>query len=270
MDLSTRAQTAVSIAEEAALLAMSYFRNPDRLNTRSKGVQDPVSDGDVAVEKFIRAALLSHYPKDGVIGEEEDPIAPQGSRFSWVIDPIDGTNNFIRGAPSWCVVLCMVDEKQSLIGVVHDPIAQETFVGIRGLGATLNRQPIRCADVTALNEGAVGIGMSRRVPPKQIAETVSEITENGGAFFRNGSGALGLAYVAAGRLIGYIEPHMNPWDCLASIVIVEEAGGVVAPFDLQAMLEDGGQVITGSPGIYEALSSICTQAYQMKPSDSPT
>jgi myo-inositol-1(or 4)-monophosphatase len=262
IDLANRTQKAVSIAEDAAALAMSYFKNPDRLNTRSKGIQDPVSDGDVAVEKRIRAALLSHFPGDGVIGEEEDPVAPNGSQYSWVIDPIDGTNNFIRGAPGWCIVLCMVDEKQSLIGVVHDPIAQETFVGVRGQGATLNGAPIRCSEAKALNQGAVGVGMSRRVAPKQIVQTVSDITEHGGAFFRNGSGALGLAYVASGRLIGYVEPHMNAWDCLASMLLVEEAGGLVEPFDMPAMLADGGRVIAGCEGVYEELRTICEGAYQ--------
>lgn len=259
--LKARTEQGTKIAKRAASLAMEYYRNPSRLQTRNKGLQDQVSDGDVAVEKFIRSELTKAFPEDGLIGEEDDVLVPSTSGYTWVIDPIDGTSNFVRGAPSWCVVLCLVDTTQSLIGVIHDPIAEESYVAVRGQGCTLNDLPVQTSTSMSLADGSIGVGMSNRVPVGQIVRTVEKIADADGLFYRSGSGALNLAYVSNGRLSGYCEPHMNAWDCLAGMLMIEEAGGQVEAFDMPAMLKDGGRVIAACPGVYDQLHAICDECY---------
>lgn len=259
--LQSRTELATDLAKRAADLAMEFYRNPSRLQTRDKGLQDQVSDGDVAVEKFIRAELEVAFPDDGLIGEEEDTVVSSSSGYTWVIDPIDGTSNFVRTAPNWCVVLCLVDASQSLIGVIHDPIAEESYVAVRGQGSTLNGESVRTSPSVSLADGSVGVGLSNRVPVGQIVQSIEKITAADGLFYRNGSGALSLAYVSNGRLSGYCEPHMNAWDCLAGMLLIEEAGGLVEEFDMQSMLREGGRVIAACPGVYEQLHGICKETY---------
>ncbi len=261
LQINDRAVQGTNIAKQAATLAMEFYRDPSRLQTRNKGVQDQVSDGDVAVEKFIRGELNKAFPEDGLIGEEEDVVVSSTSGYTWVIDPIDGTSNFVRGAPGWCVVLCLVDNDKSLIGIIHDPIAEETYVAVRGHGCTLNESPVRVSSSTSLADGSIGVGMSIRVPSNQIVKSIEKITEANGLFYRNGSGALTLAYVANGRLSGYCEPHMNAWDCLAGMLLIEEAGGRVEKYDMPTMLENGRRVIAACPGVYDQLLAICHEAY---------
>ena len=259
--LQTRKEQGELIAKKAAALAMEYYRNPSRLQTRNKGLQDQVSDGDVAVEKFIREELTKAFPDDGLIGEEEDVLVPSSSGYTWVIDPIDGTSNFVRSAPGWCVVLCLVDATQQLIGIIHDPIAQESYVAVRGQGCTLNGEPVQVSPSISLADGSVAMGMSNRTPAEQIVRAIERLAAADGLFYRNGSGALMLAYVSNGRLNGYCEPHMNAWDCLAGMLMIEEAGGVVEDFDMATMLKDGGRVIAACPGIYEQIHAICVESY---------
>lgn len=256
MSLRNRSKAATDIAAQAASLALEYFRNPANLNIRNKGIQDEVSDGDLVVERFVRKALLDVFPEDGILGEEEGTTESQ-SGYTWVIDPVDGTYNFVRGAPGWCVVLSCVSQSDSLIGVIHDPIADESFVAVRNEGCQLNGTPITVSTSHSLEDGCIGVGMSTRVPTDQVILALERITKANGVYYRNGSGALNLAYVASGRLSGYCEPHMNAWDCLAGMLMIEEAGGQVEPFDIPVMLERGGRVIAACPGVYEELYSIC-------------
>jgi len=259
--LSSRAELATHITRQAADLAMTFYREPARLHTRNKGIQDQVSEGDIAVEKFIREQISTRFPGDGVIGEEEGDKTVSQSGYTWVIDPIDGTSNFVRSAPGWCVVVCLVDTRQTLLGVICDPIADECFVAVRGNGSTLNGKTIQTSASTSLADGSVGVGMSNRVPTNQVVRTIERIVDAEGLFYRSGSGALNLAYVAAGRLSGYCEPHMNAWDCLAGMLLIEEAGGYVERFDIPIMLRDGGRVIAGCPGVYDTLQAICDETY---------
>lgn len=259
--ITSRAEHAVDIVRRAASVALSYYRQPALLNIRNKGLQDQVSAGDIETEAFIRRELEKRFPDDGIVGEESDEPAPSTSGYTWIIDPVDGTSNYVRGAPGWCVVLACVNNTTSQIAAVYDPIAEECFTAVRGQGCLLNGAPVSVSDSTSLADGSVGVGMSNRVPVDQVVSVIDKITAQEGLFYRNGSGALNLAYVAAGRLSGYCEPHMNAWDCVAAMLLIEEAGGRVEPFDLSVMLADGGRVIAACPGIYDALQSICTASY---------
>ena len=196
--------------------------------------------------------MIAAFPEDGIVGEEHAP-RPSESGFVWVIDPIDGTTNFIHGIPAWTVVIAGVSGGTTQIGVIHDPIHDETFTAIRGAGAFLNDQPLALQGTRTLTDGTTGIGYSNRVPHDGIMRLTQEIDDTGGMFVRNASGALSLAYVAAGRYLGYAEEHMNAWDCLAGQLIIAEAGGGVEEQDADDMIARGGRVVVGAPGVFDEL-----------------
>jgi myo-inositol-1(or 4)-monophosphatase len=260
MELSDRCAAATAIAKEAGDLALDYFRRPDQLRIDRKGHQDFVSQADREVERFVRARLAEVFPADGIVGEEADPAAGS-SGFTWVIDPIDGTTNFINGIPAWTVVLAGVSDGRTQVGVIHDPNHAETFVAARGAGATLNGTPLRLPAGLKLKDGTTGVGFSNRVAPDGVMRLMQAIFDEGGIFLRNASGALSLAYVAAGRLLGYAEEHMNAWDCLAGQLIVAEAGGGVEDQDADAMIARGGRVVVGVPGVFEELVRLSNGAF---------
>lgn len=260
-DFSSRFELMNKLAVEAGVAAVRFFEEPGSLRVDRKGRQDFVSQADREVEEAIRRGVLRFFPEDGIVGEEGG-VQEGASGFVWVIDPIDGTTNFINGIPAWTVVLAGVAENRTRIGVVHDPIHIETFAAMRGHGATLNGAPLNCSGGSDIADGTVGIGYSNRIPADGVLRFSRSLLDEGGMFLRNASGALSLAYVAAGRLLGYVEEHMNAWDCLAGQLIVEEAGGVVEDQDASAMIRDGGRVIVGAPEVYENLLELANRAFR--------
>ncbi len=259
--ITTRAQSARTICDAAGKTALAYFRELDSLNIESKGHQDMVSQADREVEVQIRAELARLFPDDGIVGEEHAPVAGT-SGFTWVIDPIDGTANFVAGLPVWCVVLACVWQSKTVIGVIHDPLHDETFHAYAGNGAFCNDVAIRVSDTAGIDQGSVGVGFSNRSGKGNIARLVAGLVDRGGLFVRNASGAISLAYVAAGRFIGYSEDYMNAWDCLAGQLLVAEAGGVIEDQNADDMIRNGGRVIVGAPAIYGDLLAISETAFQ--------
>ncbi|QND67498.1 inositol monophosphatase [Mesorhizobium loti] len=260
-DHDARTQFAIDLARRAGELGLKYFRDLENLTIESKGHQDLVSDGDREVELFIRAAIAADYPQDGIVGEEHASVAGQ-TGYVWVIDPIDGTANFVRGIPAWCVVIACARDGEAVVGVIHEPSTGETFHGRLGGGAFVNGRPIRTSAATGLEEGSVGTGFSNRAEAENIAVLIRMLLAEGGVFFRNASGALMLAYVASGRLLGYVEEHMNAWDCIAGMLLVEEAGGTVVKPDPKTVLQDGTLVITGGKGVFPKLHALCSEAFK--------
>lgn len=260
-ELQERHDVALSIVAKAAEHALELFREGDLLDIEVKGLQDWVSNADKSVEDLIRAALGEAFSDDSIVGEEH--ANKQGSStFTWVIDPIDGTTNFVNSTPGWCVVLACVQNDQTVIAAICDPIPNETYSAIKGQGAKLNGQPICCSSLDSLDKGTLGVGHSTRVPPGKTIRLLDALLHANGLFRRSGSGALDLAYVAAGRLLGFVEPHMNAWDCLASMLLIEEAGGKVEPFDMPTMLASGGRVIVAGPNIYTQVQQMTASAYE--------
>lgn len=259
-DSAAREAFAVELAKQAGEIALDYFRHIETLTVETKGHQDLVSEADRNVETFIRDALRARYPDDGIVGEEHAPTAGM-SGFDWVIDPIDGTANFVRGIPAWTVVIAGTRAGRTEIGVVHDPCANETFHGRRGGGAFLNGRPLRASASTSLGDGSVGTGFSNRREVRNILVFIAALVDEGGVFFRNASGALMLAYVASGRLIAYVEEHMNAWDCLAGLLLVEEAGGRIARPDPETVLAQGTVVIAACAGVFGRVDQLCEAAF---------
>jgi myo-inositol-1(or 4)-monophosphatase len=263
-DLDQRLQFTIDLARRAGDLALSYFRALDTLTIESKGHQDLVSNADREVELFVRAALAEAYPDDGIVGEEHAEVAGR-SGFVWVIDPIDGTANFVRGIPAWTVVIACVRDRQPVVGVTHEPSTSETFWARKGGGAFVNGRALAVSQAASIRDGSVATGFSTRVDGRRAVEVISALVEGGGVFFRNASGALMLAYVAAGRLIGYTEQHMNGWDCLSGILLVSEAGGVVEPYEGVDPVRQGILVIAAGPHVFAEIRSLSAGPFGLSP-----
>ncbi|CUH48864.1 Inositol-1-monophosphatase [Ruegeria atlantica] len=178
-----------------------------------------------------------------------------------MIDPIDGTTNFVNGIPAWTIVIAGVSESQTQVGVIFEPNVGETYVAVGGEGATLNGHAMQVASSVELASGTVSIGYSNRVEASNVVPVIAALIERGALYHRNASGALSLAYVAAGRLLGYIEEHMNAWDCLAGQLIIAEAGGEIEDQDADGMIRDGGRAIAGTPAVFDTLKMICEDAW---------
>lgn len=262
--LAERRDFAVSICREAGHVAMEYFRNRHDLVVDKKGAQDWVSQADREVELFLRKRLEDTWQEDGIYGEEHADRSGS-SGFDWVIDPIDGTTNFVNGVPAWTVVLAGVEEGRTQIGVIYEPNADEMFVASRGGGAMLNGHEMRVSEHVPLGSGTVAVGYSNRVESRNIQPVIASLVDGGAMFYRNASGALSLAYVAAGRMLGYLEEHMNAWDCLAGQLLVEEAGGRVEVQDASEMIRSGGRVVVGASDVFEQLLSIANDAWGAPP-----
>ncbi|MBW4709014.1 inositol monophosphatase [Roseobacter sp. YSTF-M11] len=261
MNLEEKSAFAIDLCQLAGRKARGYFENRQELNVDQKGAQDWVSDADRNVELLIRDHISESWPRDGIFGEEH--AATQGqSGFDWVIDPIDGTTNFVNGIPNWTIVLAGVADGKTQVGVIHDPITHETFAAIRGGGAMLNGAPIHVKTGVGLDSGTVAVGYSNRIDARNVVPVVQALLDHGAMFHRNASGALSIAYVAAGRLLGYVEEHMNAWDCLAGQLLIEEAGGIVEKQDADEMIRNGGRVITGTPEVFDTLKKIAVSAWK--------
>ncbi|MDU8925612.1 inositol monophosphatase [Pasteurellaceae bacterium LIM206] len=214
------------LVKEVGKTALDFYLNRDRLKIECKKgeQQDLVSIADKKVEEQIKAALKFHFPDDGFLGEESGADNLE-REFCWVVDPIDGTSPFLYGLHAWCISIAVLHNKEIISGVIFDPLHNELFYAAAGQGAFLNGNLINTAKATSLKEGLMGLGVSHRVHPNTFTPVLQRILLDGGMFIRNGSGALMLAYVAAGRLIGYFEPHINAWDTFAGILLITEAGG---------------------------------------------
>lgn len=258
--IATRYDAAVSVVREAGAVALRHYRNLGALTIESKGVQDPVSEADRETEHVIKAALTAQFPDDAFVGEETGADRVDPTRGTWVVDPIDGTQPFLLGLPTWCVSIAYVADGDIQIGVIYNPVTDDLYAARRGAGATLNGQPMQVSAARRINEGLTGMGCSNRTTPHAIGQIAERLRAGGGMYHRIGSGALTLAYVATGQLIGYVEMHINAWDCLAAILLVEEAGGRVSPFLADYGVTGGGPIIAGAPAVYEELTALLPTA----------
>lgn len=189
-----RVEALEDICKQAGRLALKYFREQDTLVIDQKGHQDFVSQADRNVELLIRDLLAKAFPDDAIVGEEHFPTLGT-SGFTWVIDPIDGTTNFINGIPAWTVVVAGVHGAETECGVVHDPANNETFVAVKSKGAKLNGAPLKLKDARKISEGTIGVGYSNRVDDKGIVRLVASLVNEGSMFYRNASGALSLSLI---------------------------------------------------------------------------
>ncbi len=227
----------------------------DRLAIDRKGAQDLVSEADRECEALIVAGLSRAFPQDGLLGEEGASRDLEASAV-WVIDPIDGTHNFLTGVPFWCISIGLVVGTESVLGLIYHPFADELFAATKGGGAFVNGAPMRVSGETDITRARICIGFSYRQPVSYHVRAVEALLTAGCEYCRLGSGALGLAYAAAGRLDGYWERHLNSWDAAAGLVLVSEAGGWTSDFLAGDDLTLGKEILAATPGLVEPLKRL--------------
>ena len=256
LSLQTRYLAACAVAREAGALARRRFLDRGSFTVGFKGPQDYLTEVDAEVEGLIAARLREVFPGDGFIGEEGHGRAGGEGAPTWVVDPIDGTANFARGVPHFCVSIACVAGREVEVGALYDPMLDELFCARRGQGAWLNGVKLRVADTSSLKTAALELGFSDRYPVELFTGLVARVLSSGASILRCGSGALGLAYTAAGRRDGYVEHHINAWDCLAGNLLVKEAGGYVSDFLAGEGLAKGNPLLACAPGLKQELIAV--------------
>jgi len=252
--LEARAALAADLAREAGALALRYFHRELDYTAESKGVQqDWVSVADHAVEALCRSRIAGAFPDDAILGEEGGGSLTDRT---WLIDPIDGTLNFVHGVRYWCVSIGYVARGERKIGAVYDPPHDELFFASAGDGATLNGKPMRVSTCATLDRALIMHGYVQRHDLEDNLRLRRKLIESGAEVKDNGAGALMLAHVAAGRFDAYLEPHMNPWDAGAGLLLVDEAGGRTLPYPGASGLRAGGAVLASAPALYDRLRAM--------------
>ena len=251
--IASRAEFARRIAREAGALASRYFRHEIDFAPESKGPQDLVSAADHAVEALLRERLQRAFATDAILGEEG---GGEVGRNLWLIDPIDGTLNFVHGLRYWCISIGFIAAGERRIGVIYDPSQDELFWTTRGGGAWSDDTRLHVAPRDRLDHALVGAGYVPRHALDAHLALKRRLHEAGVAVKDMGAGALMLAHVAAGRFDAFLEPHMHPWDAVAGLLLVEEAGGRIHPYPGPGGLLAGGAVVASAPGIFDALQHI--------------
>jgi len=252
--LAQRTEFAGTLARNAGALARRYFLGELAFEVESKGgEQDWVSAADRAVESFIRESIARRYPGDTMLGEEDG--GTESARL-WIVDPIDGTLNFVHGMRYWCVSIAYVEDGTRKVGAIYDPSLDELFLAAAGRGAQCNGAPIRVSGCTSLDCALISQGFVHRHDLERHLDLRRSLLQSGAAVKDPGAGALMLAHVAAGRFDAFYEPHMHSWDACAGLLLIEEAGGRVAPYPGPRGIAEGGAVLGTSPALFEPLRAL--------------
>ena len=242
---------AKALAKKAGSIALSFQEQlrQGQLNVTQKGLQDFVSEADRETEKYIRQSILEHFPNDGYLGEETG--STEGQNGQWVIDPIDGTTNFLREHNLWCVSIAYLVDGEPVLGVIYDPNTDELFSAMTDDGAYLNdNRQLTCNIAEQVR--LVNLGYSNRSDLTAYFQRIERLLANDIEHRRHGSAAMGLAHVAAGRFDGYHEESLNAWDIMAGVVILREAG-------FEVTLQERGNsffICAGKPVVMPLLQGI--------------
>lgn len=244
---------AVRAARNAGEVIIRSLNRLESLTITSKGRNDFVSEVDHAAEQEIIKVIHKHYPNHAILAEESGRSGENDT--VWIIDPLDGTTNFLHGFPTFCVSIACQHKGRLEHGVVYDPISQEIFTATRGAGAHLDNRRIRVSKQRTLEGALLSTGFPYRANMRYIDSYLGmlrSVMENTAGVRRPGSAALDLAYVAAGRTDAYWEIGLSPWDTAAGTLLVQEAGGLIGTLT-GGEYRQGGNVVAGSPKIYTAL-----------------
>jgi myo-inositol-1(or 4)-monophosphatase len=257
--MSELLETAVSAARSGGEVLLANWRNLPRGSVEEKQKNDFVTGADRESEERIIAAIRARYPQDAFLAEEGGASAgaSRGAR-EWIIDPLDGTSNFVSGFPFWCVSIAAREGGALAVGVVWDPLRGELYAAERGRGAYRNGNRIRVTGRPGLDGAFVATGFPFRNREKIDAYLAlfRAVFLEARAIRRAGSAALDLAYVAAGVFDGFFEFRLSPWDVAAGALLIEEAGGVLTDFDGGNRYLERGNVIAGAPGVVEGIRRV--------------
>ncbi len=246
---------AVRAARVAGTIIARGFENRSDLATEAKGANDYVTQIDKDAEQAIIQKIQQSYPDHSFLGEESGETSGKEADFQWIIDPLDGTTNFVKGIPHFSVSIALLHKGRLELGVVFDPIRGELFTASRGQGAQLNGYRIRVSKPRDLSETvlATGLPFKNKSQFGEYALSLNKIFHECGDIRRSGSAALDMAYVAAGRHDGYWERGIKAWDIAAGELIVREAGGLVTDYKGGNDPLFKGEVVAGSVKVVQGL-----------------
>ncbi len=254
----------LDIASEAVLAAGIILQtNLGKLkNIQEKGCGDLVTEVDKEAEVEIIRVLKRHFPTHSILAEESGQFTSTESEYLWAVDPLDGTTNYAHGYPVACVSVGLIIEGVPQIGAVYNPFRQELFRAATGLGATLNRLPIKVSLTNQLSQSLLltGFAYDRRETPDNNYREFCHLTHLTQGVRRSGSAAIDLTDVACGRIDGYWERGLKPWDIAAGVVILQEAGGKVTAYDQSPLVIESGRVLATNSWIHAELSNVLLEA----------
>lgn len=245
---------AITAARLAGDIITRHVEQLERIKITAKSNDEYFSEVDIKAEQAIIYAIHKAYPDHGIIAEESG-VQNEDAETVWIIDPLDGTHNYLHGFPFYCVSIAVRVKNRLEHGVIYDPLRHECFSASRGRGAQLNDRRIRVSKQTQLNAAMLGTGFPFRnvTIAKRYLPTFEALVGKCAGVRRTGSAALDLAYVASGRLDGFWEFGLRPWDIAAGCLIVKEAGGMISDMEGGEDYLKQGNIIAGSPKIFKSL-----------------
>ena len=252
----------VAVRAARAGMAEVYAGAGEAFKTEMKGAVDPVTEIDLLAETAIRSVIGSHCPDDSILGEEEGGEGWKQGRV-WIIDPLDGTINFVHGVPQYSISVALWNDGAPAVGVVIDVARDEEFVGVRDQGATLNGEKISVSETAEFGDALIvtGFPYDRRQHARAYLDVVATVLENAQGMRRLGSAALDLAWVACGRFDGYWEYGIQPWDGAAGLALVMEAGGTVTDHEGTQNALDSKAFVASNGKIHETLRNIVFEGF---------
>ncbi|NOQ35791.1 MAG: inositol monophosphatase [Methylococcaceae bacterium] len=244
---------AVRAARNAGEIIRRSSENVGQLTINFKSANDYATEVDRMAEQEIIKVISASFPEHGFLAEESGE--QKGNDYTWIIDPLDGTTNFLHGFPVYAVSIALKHKNKLELGVIYDPLRDELFTAERGGGATLNNRKIRVTQQNSLKGALLGTGFpfKSKTNLETYLKMFSSLVGDTAGIRRAGSAALDLAYLASGRLDGFWEIGLLPWDMAAGILLVQEAGGVVTDFSFRDGYMQSGNVIAGSPKMHQLM-----------------
>lgn len=248
---------AVRAARAAGDIIVRNMDRLDRIKVVTKQNNDFVSNVDHMAEQAIISTIKHAYPDHGILAEESGSQA-EASEYQWIIDPLDGTTNYLHGFPQFAVSIALKHKNRLEVGVIYDPLSQELFTASRGNGATLNDKKIRVTTHKGLNNALLGTGFPYYDQSylDTYLETMKALMQKTSGIRRPGSAALDLAWLAAGRIDGFWEFNLKAWDIAAGALIVREAGGIVSDFENKDGYLRSGDIIAAAPKVFPEMLQI--------------
>lgn len=262
MQGSANLNVMILAARKAGRSLSKDFREVENLQVSMKGAGDFVSRADLAAEKIIKDDLMAARPNYGWVGEESEEEVGKDPTRRWIVDPLDGTTNFLHGMPHWAVSIALEFKGEIVSAVIYDPTKDEMFIAEKGQGAFMNESRLRVSSRNRMIESvfATGLPFGGRSDLPHTLQDLARIMPTCAGVRRWGAAALDLAYVAAGRYDGFWERRLHAWDIAAGILIVKEAGGLVEPLNPEGNILEDGELICSNEPIFEQFSRVIRNA----------
>lgn len=247
---------AIRAARVAGDLVQRSADNVNQLTISKKSKNDFVTEVDLMAEQAIVNIIKGTYPEHSILAEESGTI--EGNHYTWVIDPLNGTTNFLHGYPHYAVSIALKNKHKTEVAVIYDPLKDELFTAEKGGGATLNNRRIRVGKQTKLNEALLSTGFPFKYPQhlEAYVNMLADLTLETTGIRQAGSAALDLAYIAVGRLDGFWQIGLKEWETAAGVLLIQEAGGVTTDFSFDDKFSQSGNIITGNPKMHQAIYQI--------------